>query len=57
MPISAGMSKWQTCGGEYRPKVRICGGSGIRPGLSCVMEIEFGTPRGLERYAWEDFPQ
>ena len=21
----------------------------------CMMELEFGTPRGLERYAWEEF--
>ena len=23
----------------------------------CMMEVEFGTPRGLERYAREDFPK
>ena len=51
------MSKWQACGAEYRPRVLICGISGIRPGLSCVMEIEFGTPRGIEQFAWEGFPE
>ena len=54
---------------EYRPTRASVGYAGrdtdlghlIEEGLGagrdrvCMMELEFGTPRGLERYAWESF--